>query len=286
MLMEEGGEDVVLERCVLESGDGACEIALVTENGAELILGAGGGFRAVVVFDDVVETGVEAIAVEGEVHAVHHEVLLGAPDVLVGFHLGGFDHELAVADDADDDDGHCGNGDDQVAAVVLDELFGLAGQLVEVRTGVVVFGHERSGLSFLISFGILRGKTRSTSAGTHPLLRTAKIAKVTESAFHPVSMRLTRLQLLDFKNHREVEMELCAQVNCLLGDNGTGKTNVLDAVHYLGNAKGISIPSIPRTSATVKGRSLLKARLPSRRRMAMWNWTGSPVQWPRGRRSC
>ena len=80
------------------------------------------------------------------------------------------------------------------------------------------------------------------SAGSRPLLRTAKIAKVTESTFHPVSMRLTRLQLLDFKNHREVEMELCAQVNCLLGDNGTGKTNVLDAVHYLGNAKGYFNP--------------------------------------------
>ena len=80
------------------------------------------------------------------------------------------------------------------------------------------------------------------SAGCRPLLRTAKIAKVTESASVPVSMRLTRLQLLDFKNHEEVEMELCAQVNCLLGDNGTGKTNVLDAVHYLGNAKGYFNP--------------------------------------------
>ena len=58
----------------------------------------------------------------------------------------------------------------------------------------------------------------------------------------PIRMRLTRLQLLDFKNHREVELELCPQVNCLLGDNGTGKTNVLDAVHYLGNAKGYFNP--------------------------------------------
>lgn len=55
-------------------------------------------------------------------------------------------------------------------------------------------------------------------------------------------MRLIRLQLLDFKNHREVELELGHQVNCLLGDNGTGKTNVLDAVHYLGNAKGYFNP--------------------------------------------
>ena len=55
-------------------------------------------------------------------------------------------------------------------------------------------------------------------------------------------MHLIRLQLLDFKNHREVEMNLSSQVNCLLGDNGTGKTNVLDAVHYLGNAKGYFNP--------------------------------------------
>ena len=75
-----------------------------------------------------------------------------------------------------------------------------------------------------------------------PLLQTAKIAKVTESKTTPIGMRLLRLQLLDFKNHQEVEMHLCAQVNCLLGDNGTGKTNVLDAVHYLGNAKGYFNP--------------------------------------------
>ncbi|MCH1576801.1 MAG: DNA replication and repair protein RecF [Flavobacteriales bacterium] len=65
---------------------------------------------------------------------------------------------------------------------------------------------------------------------------------MTESKTNTIGMRLLRLQLLDFKNHPEVEMELCAQVNCLLGDNGTGKTNVLDAVHYLGNAKGFFNP--------------------------------------------
>ena len=65
---------------------------------------------------------------------------------------------------------------------------------------------------------------------------------MTESKTNSIGMRLLRLQLLDFKNHPEVEMELCAQVNCLLGDNGTGKTNVLDAVHYLGNAKGYFNP--------------------------------------------
>ena len=95
---------------------------------------------------------------------------------------------------------------------------------------------------FLISFGNRSGKPRSHQRTIGPLLRTAKIAKVTESKTPPSGMRLLRLQLLDFKNHPEVEMTLCAQVNCLLGDNGAGKTNVLDAVHYLGNAKGYFNP--------------------------------------------
>lgn len=80
------------------------------------------------------------------------------------------------------------------------------------------------------------------SAGFDPLLQTAKIAKVNESTPPPMSMRLSRLQLLDFKNHAEVELDLCSHVNCFLGDNGAGKTNVLDAVHYLGNAKGYFNP--------------------------------------------
>jgi DNA replication and repair protein RecF len=82
----------------------------------------------------------------------------------------------------------------------------------------------------------------AASASRDPLLQRAKIAKVNESENNPMSMRLSRLQLLDFKNHAEVELDLCSHVNCFLGDNGAGKTNVLDAVHYLGNAKGYFNP--------------------------------------------
>lgn len=46
-------------------------------------------------------------------------------------------------------------------------------------------------------------------------------------------MQLTALQLLHFKNWTEADLAFSPGVNCLLGDNGSGKTNVLDAVHYL-----------------------------------------------------
>ncbi len=49
----------------------------------------------------------------------------------------------------------------------------------------------------------------------------------------PMNVQLTRLSALQFRNHREAVLELGAEVNCLVGPNGTGKTNLLDAVHYL-----------------------------------------------------
>lgn len=46
-------------------------------------------------------------------------------------------------------------------------------------------------------------------------------------------MHLKSLQLINFKNYEEAEIQLSPSVNCFTGDNGSGKTNILDAVHYL-----------------------------------------------------
>ncbi len=50
-------------------------------------------------------------------------------------------------------------------------------------------------------------------------------------------MRLAKITLLDFKNIAQEELVLCPEVNCLVGDNGAGKTNVVDAVYYLSMSK-------------------------------------------------
>jgi DNA replication and repair protein RecF len=46
-------------------------------------------------------------------------------------------------------------------------------------------------------------------------------------------VRLEKLRLINFKNYTEVSLEFPAKVNCLLGLNGSGKTNLLDAIYYL-----------------------------------------------------
>ncbi|QFG53072.1 DNA replication/repair protein RecF [Chryseobacterium sp.] len=50
-------------------------------------------------------------------------------------------------------------------------------------------------------------------------------------------MVIQKLQLIHFKNHPERNFEFSPQINCFVGNNGAGKTNVLDALHYLSVGK-------------------------------------------------
>ena len=50
-------------------------------------------------------------------------------------------------------------------------------------------------------------------------------------------MYLKKLALLNFKNIRQVELAFCPGINALVGDNGAGKTNIIDAVYYLSMCK-------------------------------------------------
>ncbi len=46
-------------------------------------------------------------------------------------------------------------------------------------------------------------------------------------------MYLKTIQLTNFKNYEAQRLNFSPQLNCLVGENGMGKTNVLDAIHYL-----------------------------------------------------
>ena len=50
-------------------------------------------------------------------------------------------------------------------------------------------------------------------------------------------MHLKSIHLINFKNYEEAEIGLSSNVNCFVGMNGSGKTNILDAVHYLSLCK-------------------------------------------------
>ena len=48
---------------------------------------------------------------------------------------------------------------------------------------------------------------------------------------------LEKIIIKDFKNIAAQEVSLSRGVNCITGDNGAGKTNLLDAVYYLSMTK-------------------------------------------------
>lgn len=50
-------------------------------------------------------------------------------------------------------------------------------------------------------------------------------------------MIIKTLSLLNFKNHSEKKFDFSPQINCFVGNNGAGKTNILDALHYLSVGK-------------------------------------------------
>jgi DNA replication and repair protein RecF len=50
-------------------------------------------------------------------------------------------------------------------------------------------------------------------------------------------MHLSHISLVNFKNYDQLELSFSHKINCFVGDNGTGKTNLLDAVYYLSMTK-------------------------------------------------
>lgn len=50
-------------------------------------------------------------------------------------------------------------------------------------------------------------------------------------------MYLNTLKIINFKNYQEQEISFCDKINCFVGNNGSGKTNLLDAIYYLSFTK-------------------------------------------------
>ena len=50
-------------------------------------------------------------------------------------------------------------------------------------------------------------------------------------------MKLKHLNILNYKNIREADLSFADKINCFVGLNGQGKTNLLDAIYYLSFTK-------------------------------------------------
>src|SRR5688572_14878505 len=55
-------------------------------------------------------------------------------------------------------------------------------------------------------------------------------------------MRLTRLRLVNFRNHRRTELELAPGLTALLGANAQGKSSLLEAVQVAASGRSYRTP--------------------------------------------
>ncbi len=55
-------------------------------------------------------------------------------------------------------------------------------------------------------------------------------------------MHINSLSILNNKNIAEAELQFSPKINCFIGDNGMGKTNLLDAIYFLSFCKSHSNP--------------------------------------------
>ena len=53
-------------------------------------------------------------------------------------------------------------------------------------------------------------------------------------------MILKQLSIINFKNIAQAELEFSANINCFVGNNGMGKSNLLDAIYYLSFCKSFT----------------------------------------------
>ncbi|MBC7449114.1 MAG: AAA family ATPase, partial [Hymenobacteraceae bacterium] len=82
-------------------------------------------------------------------------------------------------------------------------------------------------------------------------------------------MTLESLDLLLFKNYEEAHLSFAPHVNCFTGPNGSGKTNLLDAIHFLALTKsafsttdGLSLEH-GGTYGMIRGRITRRAATPT-----------------------
>ncbi|MCH8556038.1 MAG: DNA replication/repair protein RecF [Schleiferiaceae bacterium] len=55
-------------------------------------------------------------------------------------------------------------------------------------------------------------------------------------------MHINTLKVVNFKNYSDGALEFSDKINCFVGNNGVGKTNLLDAIHYLSLTKSYFNP--------------------------------------------
>ncbi|MBP8960770.1 DNA replication and repair protein RecF [Patescibacteria group bacterium] len=72
-------------------------------------------------------------------------------------------------------------------------------------------------------------------------------------------MQITKLELINYRNHKNLSMEFAENTTLIIGGNGSGKTNIIEAINMLSTGKGFKasfdreVINYKEKSSTIKG---------------------------------
>ncbi len=94
-------------------------------------------------------------------------------------------------------------------------------------------------------------------------------------------MILHNLYLQDFRNYRQLDIALDAGVNLIVGDNAQGKTNLVEAIGYLGSGKSFRTQKTAELVRLGGSFGEIQGQLHSQQREQQLRWLLFPAQRPR-----
>ena len=94
-------------------------------------------------------------------------------------------------------------------------------------------------------------------------------------------MNLTDISLRNFRNYEQLELEFDPGVNLIVGDNAQGKTNLLEAIAYLGSGKAFRTQKTAELVRLGADFADLEGRVFSQQREQSLRWVLFPAARPR-----
>ena len=72
-------------------------------------------------------------------------------------------------------------------------------------------------------------------------------------------MSIKKIEMINFRNHEDTAFDFSPGINIIWGENGSGKTSIIEAVHILSNGKSFKTNRLIETITSNKKEAIVKA---------------------------
>lgn len=72
-------------------------------------------------------------------------------------------------------------------------------------------------------------------------------------------MSIKKIEMINFRNHEDIVFDFSPGINIIWGENGSGKTSIIEAVHILSNGKSFKTNRLIETITSNKKEAIVKA---------------------------